>query len=252
MYPPKYYQEPYFHSSEGLGRAQERMLAEFFRQRQGALFNGGYHPAFEGRREQLPPSLSSHGSGPVIGAHLRHSYPSPMSTVPGVHIGLGMSMSPHVGMGIGIGMVPGRQPFGHSLSRRDSLLGRERYSPFGFGSPCPPQAHSFPPCNHHAPSAFSRPYHSPFMSSRMTFDDLENNRCVPSRHYAGRQMRGGYKFASQYPSMRSGLQSGLFEDFEDDFDECEDYDNSFEYEDEDEFEGHCFRRPLCLRWRGGY
>jgi hypothetical protein len=69
-------------------------------------------------------------------------------------------------------------------------------------------------------------------------------------------MRGGYRIASQHPSMRSDLQSGLFEDAEDEFDDYEDYDNDFEYEDEDEdedeFEGHCFRRSPYLRWRGGY
>ena len=248
MHRPKYYEESCSSGSEGLSRDRQRMLAEFLRQRQGGMFDG-HRPALGGMGGHPPPFLGGHGMGPMMGGYPRHGFHPQMRMGPGMGMpmGLGMGMAPGIGMGMGfgMGMGPGRHPFSHAP------FGGQRHSPFGYGGPGPPRAHSFLPQHRHGHSPFSRSRHSPF-SSRMfdDEDDFDGDYRMPSRYGPVRRMRGGYRFASRHPSRRRGFRPGLFEDSEDEYDEYDDWDHDFE--DEDEYEGYFQRRSPQMWWRGGY
>jgi hypothetical protein len=257
MHRPKYFDCSFSPGGDGLGhdleRERERLLADLPRQRPGGGFPGGYHhPTLGGMGAHRPPFFGAHGMPPTMGGFPRQGFPPPMGMPHGMGIGMGMGMpgmGPHVGMGMGLG----RPPFGHSSFEHHLPFDRQRHSPFGYGGPGPPRAHSFLPQHQHGRSPFYRSRFSP-SSSRTMFEDEDDGfgdeYRMPPRRGLGRQMSGGYRFAPRHPSRRRGMRQSFFDDSEDDFDEYDEYED--EFGEDDEYEELFSRRPTHPRWRVGY
>jgi hypothetical protein len=255
---PKYYYDETYRDRGGPDReGGDNLLAEMLRQRQGGLF-AGRHPTLGGMGGRPSPFAGAHPMGPILGGYPRHGFPSPMGMGIGAGMGMGMGMgmrigdkgmamgiNPHIGVG-GIGTGPGRPPLGHSP------FGHQRRSPFSYGSPGPPRAHSFLPRPRHSHPPFSRPRRNPGSSPEMIFDDddFDDDYRMPPRRSFGRQKRSGFRFAPLYSSRKRGYQPTMFEEFEDDLDDYDVYDN--DYDDEDEFEEYYPRRLPYMRLQRGY
>jgi hypothetical protein len=252
MHRPKHFHDSFSRGGESAGhdleRERERLLAHLFRQRRGGVFPGSYqHPALGGMGAHQPPLSGAHGMPPMMGGFPRQGFPPPMGIPPGMGLGMGMGMpgmGPHMGyMGMGTGL--GRPPFGHSPFEHHSPFERQRPSLFGYGGPGPPRAHPSLPQHHHGCSPFS---------SRTVFenedDDFGDDYRMPPRRGLGRQMRGGYRFASRHPSRRRGPWRSFSGNSEDDFDDYDEYDD--EFGEDDGFEQLFSRQPAQPRWRVGY
>jgi hypothetical protein len=266
--PRYFYDETHLRERGVQDREGEKLLAEMLKQKQGGLF-AGRPPALRGMGGHPSPCVGAHFMGPMPGRCPRHGFPPPMGMGMGMGIdmgdrslgmgtgmrlggmggmGMAMGMNPHIGMG-GIGTGSGQSLFSHSPLRH------QRRSPFSYGSPGPPRAHSFLPQSRHSHSPFSRPRQSPFSSPNMIFDDddFDDDYRMPPRRGVGRQRRSVFSSAPRYSSRRRGYQPIMFEESEDEYDDYDDYDGyDDDYDDEDEFEEYYPRRSPYMRLQRGY
>jgi hypothetical protein len=252
---PKYYYDETHLRDHGVPdrEGRDKLLAEMLRQRQGGMF-AGHHPGLGAMGIHQLPLPRAHPMGPMMGGYPRHGFPPPIGMGMGMGMGAGtgmgdrgmaMGIHPHIGMA-GLGTGPGRPMFDHPP------FGHQQRSPFSYGSPGPPRAHSFFPQPQHPQSPFSRPRQRPFSSSQMIFDEdqLDDDYHMPPRRGFGRQKRSGFRFVPRYASRRRSYQPSMFEESEDDYDDYDGYED--DYDGEDEFEEYFPRRSSYMRLQRGY
>jgi hypothetical protein len=250
MQRPEHFGASYDRGGERFGREGGKMLAELLRRRQAGSM-GGQHPGFEGMGGHQSPFLGRHGMSPMMGAHPRYGFATPMGMAPGMGMGpgmgtahMGMGMNPHMSFGLG------RPPLS------PSPYGRQIPSPFGYGSPGPPRAHAFAPQRRRAHSPFSRSGRSHFAAHRMydCYDEddeyEEEYRIPPPGHNVGSRVRGQPCRYMAPPSRRRRHPRRMFEESEDEYDDCDDYEGDFD--DEDGFESLLSRQSPRMRLRGGF
>jgi hypothetical protein len=251
MHHPKHYEDTCSSGSDGYGRDRDRLFAEFFRQRQGRIFDGS-HPGLGRMGGHQPGFMGGRGMSPMMGGYPRQGYSSPMGMGIGMHPGMGgmppgMGSGYGIGMGMGLGISPTRSPLGHSP------FGRQRHSPFRFNSLGPPRAHSMSSPHRHGyspysgPLPFPTPRYNPFQHPIMYDDDMDSDYDMSRRRGYPRRGMGRDRYSNRYPNTRR-LRPSMYDDSDDEFDECEDWDD--EFDDEDEFEAYVPRRQRYPRWRG--
>ncbi|KAF2025675.1 hypothetical protein EK21DRAFT_93066 [Setomelanomma holmii] len=242
----KHYADSSSSASEDSNHHRERMLADLLRQRQAQMF-GSHQPGIGGMHRHSPLFLGGRG---MMGGYSTHGSPMGMGLGMGMGMGFGggmgmgsgMGMHPAMGMpvglGMGVGMGAGRSLYGHSP------YATSRHTPFGYGSPGPPRAHSFR-------SPFSHSRHSSYSSMFTgTEDDFEDDYRMPSRPIFGRRGRIGLGLPSRRSRRRRGFTPGpYFDDSDDDFDDYDDYED--DWDDDDDYGGgggYCGRRQQRHRW----